>query len=141
MIVFFGTEHNKLIQMLDMESNIFRLPIPMAAIMGSDNVITNVSLRLDTNIVTIEESGGSDNYNLRETYSIKKGSKISNIFGTWSKSGGLSVNTTNVYERRKNLGGVELRDAILPYTKITQPIMDNNGNVIDSGGVFQGPDI
>ena len=136
-IVFLGAEHTKLIQMLDMESNIFRLP--KVAIMA--NVTANVSLRLDTNIVTVEDSGDPDQYILKEIYSIKKGPQISNIFGTWSKNGGLTVSTANVHERRKNLGGIELRDAILPYTKITQPIKDNNGNVVDSGGAFQGPAI
>ena len=140
MIVFLGTKHARLIQMLDKESSVFRLP--MAAIMANEDVAaSNVSLHLDTSIVTIEESGGSDNYILREIYSILKGPKITSIFGNWSKNGGLSVNTANVYERRKNLGGIELRDAILPYTKITKLITDNNGNVVDSGGVFQGPDI
>ena len=139
-IVFLGTQHARLIQMLDKESNLFRLP--MAAIMANEDVATsNVSLHLDTSIVTIDQSSGSDNYILREVYSIMKGQKIINIFGNWSKNGGLLVNTANVFERRKNLGGIELRDAILPYSKLTKPIMDNNDNVVDSRGVFQGPDI
>ena len=100
--------------------------------------VTDVSLRLDSNIVRIEENAGSDGYQLRETYSIKRGLKISNIYGNWSRGQKLSVPTANVFERRKNLGGVVLRDAILQYTKITQPIINNYGSVIDGEGVFQG---
>ena len=137
-IIFLGTNHTKLIQKLDLETNVFRLP--MAAIMTYDDAAVNISLHLDTNIVSVEESNYSDNYILREMYSIKKGPRISNIYGNWSEDDGLSVSMANVHERRKNLGGIELRDAILPYTKITQPITDQNGNVVDSKGVFQGTD-
>ena len=135
-IVFLGTNHTKLIQKLDMETNVFRLP--MAAIMTSDDAATNISLHLDTNIVSVEESNDSDIYILREMYSIKKGPRISSIYGNWSEVDGLSVSMVNVHERRKNLGGIELRDAILAYTKIIKPITDQNGNVVDSEGVFQG---
>ena len=133
--MFFGAEHGELIQLLDRQTKVFRLPL--VTIMANVNV-SDVSLRLDSNIVRVEENAGSDGYQLRETYSIKRGPKISNVYGKWSKNQGLSVPTTNVYDRRKNLGGVVLRDAILQYTKITQPIIDNNGSVIDSKGVFQG---
>ena len=96
------------------------------------------ALRLDTNIVSVEQNGGPDDYLLKDIYSIKKGPQMRKEFGTWSKEAGLSVKVLNVYERRQNLGGIQLRDAILPYAKITKPNFDKNDNVIGSGGVFQG---
>ena len=136
LIVLLGSGHTALIQMLAMKSNVFRLP--MTAVMTNEDGATNFPLHLDTNIVTIQENGGSENYVLREIYSIKRGPKITSVIGNWSKDGGLDLVSVNLHERRKNLGGTELRDAILPYTKITQPVTDNNNNLVDSGGVFQG---
>ena len=111
--------------------------LPLVTIMTS-GVSDDVNLRLDTNIVSVEHSGSPDDYLLKETYSIKSGPKISQIIGTWSRSGGLAVKILNVYERRQNLGGIQLRDAILPYAKITKPHFDSNYKVLESGGVFQG---
>ena len=135
LVVFLSTNHSKLIDMLDKETTVFRLPL--ITIMMGDNT-ESVDLRLDTNIVSIEQDPGPDNYLLRDIYSIKKGPKMSRKFGTWSRDAGLSVKILNVYERRQNLGGIQLRDAILPYAKITKPNFDKNDNVIGSGGVFQG---
>ena len=58
-------------------------------------------------------------------------------FGSWSPKTGLSIKTSNVLERGQNLNGVELRDSVLPYAKISKPVYDGNGNVIKSGGIFQ----
>ena len=101
MVVFVGNSHNKLIQLLDTETTVFRFP--KVTIMK--DVKPNISLRLDTNIVEIEEGDG---YLLRETYAIKGQFKRRNFFGTWSPSDGLSVEIPNVCERRENLGGVVL---------------------------------
>ena len=135
LVVFLSTNHSKLIDTLDKETTVFRLPL--ITIMMGDNT-ESVDLRLDTNIVSIEQDPGPDNYLLRDIYSIKKGPKMSRKFGTWSRDAGLSVKIMNVYERRQNLGGIQLRDAILPYAKITKPNFDKNDYVIGSGGVFQG---
>ena len=135
LIVFLGNNHSKLIDTLDKKTAVFRPPL--VTIMMGDNT-ESVDLRLDTNIVSIEQNGESDNYLLKDIYSIKKGPKLSREFGTWSRDAGLSVKMLNVYERRQNLGGIQLRDAILPYAKITKPKFDKNNKVIESGGVFQG---
>ena len=63
--------------------------------------------------------------------------KNRNVFGTWSESGGLSVESPNVCERRKDLGDVQLRDAIMPYAKLTKLYFDTNENIIGTGGVYQ----
>ena len=133
-VVFMGSHYSKLIRALDNETDVFKLPL--VTIMMSGNA-DHVDLRLDTNVVSIEENKNPDDYILRDIYSIKRGPKLSKVFGTWSNGAGLSVKTSNIYERRQNLGGIKLRDAILPYAKITKPNYDQNDRVIDSGGVFQ----
>ena len=133
-VVFMGSNYSKLIRTLDNETDVFKLPL--VTIMMSGNA-DYVDLRLDTNVVSIEENNSPENYILRDIYSIKRGPKLSKVFGTWSNGAGLTVKTSNIYERRQNLGGISLRDAILPYAKITKPNYDHNDRVIDSGGVFQ----
>ena len=135
LIIFLSTNHTNLIETLDKETAVFRPPL--VTIMMGDNT-DSVDLRLDTNIVSIEHNGGPNKYLLKDIYSIKKGPELSREFGTWSRDAGLSVKMLNVYERRQNLGGIQLRDGILPYAKITKPNFDKNNKVIESGGVFQG---
>ena len=76
-------------------------------------------------------------YLLGESYAIKRGPIINRTFGSWSHKTGLTIKTPNILERRKNLNGVEIRDSVLPYSKISQPKYDSEGNVISSGGIFQ----
>ena len=130
MLVFVGQSHKKLIELLDAETTVFRFP----RVTIVKDVNPNISLRLDTNLVEIEER---DMYLLRESYAVKKQFKSRNLFGTWSQSGGLSVEIPNVCERRGDLGGVNLRDAIMPYAKLTKLYFDANENVIGTGGVYQ----
>ena len=129
-IVFVGTSHRRLIELLDAETRVFRFP----TVTAMKDVNPNISLRLDTNIVEVEEGDG---YILTETYAVKGQVKKSNIFGTWSESGGLSVENPNVCERRRDFGGVNLRDAIMPYAKLTKLYLDTNENIIGTGGVYQ----
>lgn len=135
LVVILGTKHARLINMLDRETAVFRLPL--VTIMISD-ISDSIDLRLDTNILIIEQSDNSDGYQLKEIYAIKKGKKIKRVIGSWSRSSGLSMEVLNVYERRQNLGGIQLRDAILPYAKISKPYFDQDNHVIRTGGVFQG---
>ena len=134
LVVFLGTNHTNLITTLDKETYVFRLPL-VTIIMG--DITDMINLRLDTNIVSIEHNSETNGYLLKDIYSIKKGPKVSKEFGTWSIDAGLTVKTLNVHERRQNLGGIQLRDALLPYAKITKPTFDQNDQVIESGGVFQ----
>ena len=134
-VVFVGTNHGKLIDTLDRDTAVFRLPL-VTITMG--DISDSIDLRLDTNILIIEQNDNSDDYQLKEVYSIKNGPKIKRVIGTWSPRAGLSVQTLNVYERRQNLGGIQLRDALLPYAKITKPYYDQYENVIRTGGAFQG---
>ena len=135
LVVFLGTNHATLIDILDRETAVFRLPL--VTIMMSD-IPDSIDLRLDTNILRLEQNEISNGYQLREIYSVMKGPKITRVIGTWSTSAGLSVEIFNVYERRQDLGGIQLRDALLPYAKITKPYFDGDDNVIRTGGVFQG---
>ena len=134
-VVFVGTNHGKLIDTLDRDTAVFRLPL-VTITMG--DISDSIDLRLDTNILIIEQNDNSDDYQLKEVYSIKNGPKIKRVIGTWLPRAGLSVQTLNVYERRQNLGGIQLRDALLPYAKITKPYYDQYENVIRTGGAFQG---
>ena len=130
-IVFVGTNHLNLIRLLDIETNVFKYP--KVTIMKDAN--PNVSLHLDTNIVEVEE--GSGYLILKETYAVKGQVKHRVLLGNWSESGGLHVESLNVCERRKDLGGVNLRDALMPYAKLTKLYFDNDGNIIATGGVYQ----
>ena len=134
-VVFVGTNHGKLIDTLDRHTAVFRLPLVTITM---DDISDSIDLRLDTNILIIEQNDNSDDYQLKEVYSIKNGPKIKRVIGTWLPRAGLSVQTLNVYERRQNLGGIQLRDALLPYAKITKPYYDQYKNVIRTGGAFQG---
>ena len=133
-IVFAGAHPTRLIKLLDQETPVFRLP--QVTIMNIPN--PNVRLRLDTSIVQIEENGASDAYLLTESYSVKNGSAKINVYGYWSKNEGLSVKDPNLNERRRNLGGIQLRDAIMPYAKLTKIYLDSDGNIKSTGGVYQG---
>ena len=130
-IVFVGTNHLNLIKSLDSKTTVFKYP--RVTIMK--DVKPNVSLHLDTNIVEVEEGNGY--LLLRETYAVKGQVKHRVLFGNWSESGGLLVDSPNVCERRQDLGGVNLRDSIMPYAKLTKLFFDNEGKIIATGGVYQ----
>ena len=93
LVVILGTKHARLINMLDRETAVFRLPL--VTIMISD-ISDSIDLRLDTNILIIEQSDNSDAYELEEIYSIKKGKKIKRVIGSWSRSSGLSMEVLDV---------------------------------------------
>ena len=135
LIVFMGNNHGKLIDILDRDTAVFRLPLVTIMM---DDVSDRLDLRLDTNILIIDQNDNTDNYQVKEVYSVKKGPKITRVVGNWSMRARFSLENLNVYERRQNLGGIQLRDALLPYAKITKPYYDQDDYVIRSGGVFQG---
>ncbi len=97
----------------------------------------NLHLRLDTNVVIYEETMNGDGFNLSDIYAIKSRPQIKEQIGTWHNSAGLKVPVPNVLERRTNLGGVTLKNTILPFSVACVVTYDNDGNVFNSTGFLQ----
>ena len=89
------------------------------------------------NILVVTYFASPNLYILEESYAIKKGPTINSAIGSWSNKTGLTIKTPELLERRGNLNGVEIRDSVLPYSKISQPQYDSEGNVNGTGGIFQ----
>ena len=72
------------------------------------------TLRLDSKVFTFKADGGVYRIHISELYAIK-GTLISGDFGHWSRRRGLSVKQPNIWERRRNLRGIQLKDAWMPW--------------------------
>ena len=56
---------------------------------------------------------------VQEVYRIKKGPLIAQSFGNWTADTGLSLTEPNIWERRKDLKGVEILNSLLPWRPFT----------------------
>ncbi len=97
----------------------------------------NIPLRLDTNIVIIEEATNDGGFILSDIYAIKSGPPIKKQIGTWDHANRLKLAFPNVLERRTDLGGVTLKNTILPYSVACMVTYDDKGNVVNSTGFLQ----
>ncbi len=92
-------------------------------------------LRLDSQVYSFEaQSAGG--YVLWEHFAIKSGPIITQRLGTWNPIGGLNVPSLVIWERRKDLGGVQLRNALLPWRTFNQVEFDAKGNIVSSDGPY-----
>lgn len=73
-----------------------------------------ISLRLDDYIIMYETN--ENQTDLMEVYAIKSGPVINEKFGTWSADSGINVSQPNPFERRKNLRGAVLTNALQTWS-------------------------
>ena len=85
------------------------------------------TLRLDSKVFVYSMKNQSF-ATIEELYQIKGGDLIVSPFGTWSEERGLAVPTANVWERRRDLMGVELVDTWMPFKPYTYE--DEEGDIV-----------
>ncbi len=56
--------------------------------------------------------------------------------GTWSESGGLSIPTPELFERRKNLSGVTLRNSMMAWEPVYFSIKSSDGTAVHHDGLM-----
>jgi hypothetical protein len=100
------------------------------------NPMQTLTLQLDTNIIFYEPHDNEE-YKLYEQYSIMGGPPITNKIGTWDKSGGLCLSKLNMWERRSDLQGTRLRNAVVTWPHLTDLIYNDLKELVGSKGLFQ----
>lgn len=74
-------------------------------------------LRLDSNWITFEQVNGK--VFLKEHYRIKRTTLVHNNLGTWSEQEGLSIEQPYIWNRRRNLQGVNVTTATFTYPPLS----------------------
>ncbi len=91
--------------------------------------IKNLPLTLNSNLLMYYykgENGRKDTLLISEVYSIKDEILVTNVFGHWSTSEGLTVPEPMIWERRRNLQGAKLVNMVMHWNPITILERDNN---------------
>ena len=73
--------------------------------------IEALNLRLDSHVYLYEIE--NDTVLVDEVYAIKNGPKIQNEIGRFNETHGFTMDNENIWERRKNLGGITLENLTL----------------------------
>ncbi len=84
------------------------------------NRVAPKRLRLDSQFYTVS---GGQSHTLKEVYRAKL-KLFENNFGTWNVSNGLDISTPYIWNRRKNLRGITISAASLPWAVFSQQIND-----------------
>ena len=136
MAVFIDNGHHKLLNLLINELKIFQKGI--TCLFSGADVTTNLNLtlRLDSRLYLYTSKGKL--INLKEMYDVNAKKVISKI-GTWSENKGLSVRTTNMWERRTNLNGMLIRVATISYPLLHELHYDESGLLLSGKGLFLEP--
>ncbi len=78
------------------------------------------ALRLDSNFYSVAK-GDDGRVEIREWYRIRSSPPLSNALGHWSGQAGLTITASTMWERRKNLHGITLTTATLPFAFFVYP--------------------
>ena len=132
LIVFIGSDHGDLLQLLDDETDIFHSGVKSII---QRHPAVQFNFRLDTNIIFCKNEGSS--VELSESYAIKKGPVITQQIGNWTSSSGLRISSPVLWERRSNLLKTQLIDTILAYSIVTQFSHNQQGDIEEQKGIFQ----
>jgi hypothetical protein len=131
-IFFTGTSHSALLMSLSQKSHFFSLEDPTFI---QWNPPHNFKLQLDSNVV-FYKTVGRGVYKLHEQYSIQTGAIIINEIGTWNSTG-LFLSKQNMWDRRSDLRGLMLRNAVVEWPYMTDLIYNNQRELVGSKGKFQ----
>ena len=134
MLFFIGSGHYDLIRLLQNDLGVFNSDT--YAIMSSKYQRAGLSLRLDTKILFFERTK-DPGFRLMEQYSVMGKRVESRQVGYWRKSGGLRMTSRGIWERRSNLMGVKLRNAVLAQGALTTVERDSTGVLVSTGGSMQ----
>ena len=132
LLVFIGSDHSDLLQLLDDETEIFHSEVKSIMVVHSG---VHFNLRLDTNIIFCKAEGTSNE--LSEQYAIKKGAVITQHIGSWTSSSGLQITSPVLWERRSDLKKTQLIDTILRFGVVTRFSQNEEGDITDKEGIFQ----
>ncbi len=92
-------------------------------------------LRLDSRFFTYSYSKKNGSIHLKERYRVKRGAIVTKDFGHWEPdTRSLNVTEPSLWERRTDLGGVELVDTVLEWKPFV--ILDAGGNFSLTSGAM-----
>ena len=134
-VIFVGQGHEKLLKQLaiaapDMLTSNYPTFMPFS-------YKFDINLRLDSNIIFYEEKSAT-NYGLYDIFAVKGGSPITEVLGNWNMMKGISlVASMNRWDRRGDLQGAILTNALFDNAFVSDFIRDDNGSIIGSKGLFQ----
>ena len=58
---------------------------------------------------------------------------MSQVIGSWDTHLGVTISQSNIFERRKNLTGVEVINTVLPWPPVTIVEEDEDGTLYQTG--------
>jgi hypothetical protein len=134
-IFFTGSGHSLLVSSLSSTGSDF-FCTESHPIFMEWNPQQTIKLQLDTNIIFYKPFDNGE-CKLYEQYSIMGGPSITNEIGTWNKSGGLHHPKINMWERRSDLQGIRLQNAVAAWPHLTDLIYNNQKELVGSKGLFQ----
>jgi hypothetical protein len=73
---------------------------------------------------------------LFETYAVKDKPPVQLHMGSWKEEWEITVSSPFIWERRTNLFGINLRNIVLPFSFISIPVYDDEGNIVSISGFF-----
>ncbi len=129
MVAFFGVPDTIVLRELSTTGTIILMP-------HSSEEIEPENLRLDSKLFFYEDDAVGD-FVIKEKYAIKSGPAITQVVGTWNETAGLDIPEPNVYERRSNLRGVSLVNALMAWDYYHELQLDEaEEQVLGVTGVF-----
>ena len=136
-VLFLHRGHGILLQLLTPEVQLFNKDVTWI-ISESKFPTENSALRLDSNVYLYQQNH-TEIIELQETYAVK-GTAILKSIGTWQKSTGFSIPQPRMWERRKNLAGINLRVTTISKPHVHELFYDDSGKkIIGAGGFFIDP--
>ena len=133
MIVFMDKGHQKLLDLLFNELQLFKKGLTGLVSEADINAGLNLTLRLDTKLYEYKSEGES--ISLQEAYVVNRKKRVQTV-GTWTVSQGLTVPSANMWERRSNLEGMLVRVATVDWPLLHEIHYDHPGETVIGGGGF-----
>jgi hypothetical protein len=94
----------------------------------------NFQLRFDTKIYLYENLGGG--FRMYETYAIQKRPPVLKVLGNWTVEKGMSIYYPFIWERRTDMFGIELTNAVVSFSVFVRLEYYDNGRVSGASGFF-----
>ena len=133
MTVFLDNGHQKLLNLLINDLELLKKGMTWLLSEADVTPSLNLTLRFDTELYMYTSK--RETINLKEMYAVNRKVQIKNI-GTWRESMGLSIPTTNIWERRTNMRGMTIRVATLSLPLLHELHYDKLGTTIIGGSGF-----
>ena len=133
MLLFLDDGHNRLLDMLINELKLFNKGVTGIIPKSDLDDKMKHAFRLDTKLYLYDHF--ENKTMLQEIYKAK-GNSIINTIGTCRENLGLSVPLPNMWDRRKNFGGMTIRVATLSLPILHELYYDESGKYITGGDGF-----